>query len=345
MLHPTHAKQQRTSRLGRSNKDALKSTRDSDRAGRRRPARQIGINNTLRRRAGGGYEPKSKTLLHFGDKVKGFNYGSLPPSVANEAREAAAKIRKAGDNYQYCAGEYLAAIRSKLEHGHWLAWLELELGFSDQVARNYMAYYEFAQRYSLDVAGLFLANVIYRLASAPQPVQKQLIARAKTGESITLLDVRRAHDAYRPRRPVLKDSGDIQHEDTPDRVGEGIEIDAGDVETVEESDEKAAPTADPLYGVALDVGAQLIDVLRNHPTCDWFQKALSALICNPVRCREALVHAHEGLAIARQRRGKLIEQTPSESDTQAFESEPAGGAGSTGGYASGQDGSGIPARR
>ena len=107
---------------------------------------------------------------------------------------------------------------------------------------------------------------------------------------------------------MLKD----RHEDTPDRVGEGIEIDAGDVETVEESDEKAAPTADPFYGVALDVGAQLIDVLRNHPTCDWFQKALSALICNPVRCREALVHAHEGLAIARQRRGKLIEQTPSE---------------------------------
>jgi hypothetical protein len=119
-----------------------------------------------------GTEPKSKTLLHFGDKVKGFNYGSLPRNVANEAREAAAKIRKAGDNFQYYAGEFLTAIHSKLEHGHWLAWLQLELGFSDQVARNYIAYYEFAQRHGLDVAGLFLAHVVYRLASAPNRMRE-----------------------------------------------------------------------------------------------------------------------------------------------------------------------------
>jgi hypothetical protein len=255
-------------------------------------------------------EPKSKTLLHFGDKVKGFNYESLPRSVANEAREAAAKIRKAGDIFQYCAGEFLTAIHAKLEHGHWLAWLQLELGFSDQVARNYMAYYEFAQRHGLDVAGLFLAHVVYRLASAPNPVQKQLIVRAKAGEAIALSDVRRAYDAYRPRRLVLQHSGDIQHQDTSDRVGAGIEIDAGNVEADENLDEKANPPVVPLHSLALNFATQLIDVLRNHPTCDWFQNALSVLVCDPIQCREALVHAHEGLAIAWQRRGKLIEQTP-----------------------------------
>ena len=240
-----------------------------------------------------GTEPKSKTLLHFRDKVKGFNYESLPLNVANEAREAAAKIRKAGGNFQYCAGKFLTAIHSQLAHGHWLAWLQLELGFSDQVARNYMAYYEFAQRHGLDVARLFLAHVVYRLASAPQPVQKQLIVRAETGESTTLLDVRRAHDAYRPRRPALQDSRDIQHQDTSDRVGAGIEIDVGDVGADEELDEEINPSDDPWHMLA----EKLITVLLHHPERWRFHVQMHALISDASLCQQVLARVAKGIAL------------------------------------------------
>jgi hypothetical protein len=243
-----------------------------------------------------GTEPKCKTLLHFGDKVKGFNYESLPLNVANEAREAAAKIRQAGDNFQYCAGEFLTAIHSQLAHGHWLAWLQLELGFSAQAARNYMAYYEFARRHGLGVARLFLAHVVYRLASAPQPIQKQLIVRAETGKSITLLDVRRAHDAYRPRRPALQDSRDIQHQDTLARVGAGIEIDVGDVGADEELDEEINPSDDRWHMLA----EKLITVLLHHPERWRFHVQMHALISDASLCQQVLARVAEGIAVFRE---------------------------------------------
>ena len=76
---------------------------------------------------------KSKTVLLFGDEVKGFNYGSLPSDVANEARIIASELRKAADNYHYRVGQQLTAIRPKFEHGQWEVWVVLEVGFSPQV--------------------------------------------------------------------------------------------------------------------------------------------------------------------------------------------------------------------
>ena len=98
---------------------------------------------------------KSKTVLLFGDEVKGFNYESLPSDVANEARKIASELRKAADNYHYRAGQQLTAIRPKFEHGQWEVWVGLEVGFSPQVSRNYMRYYGFAQEFDIDIARLF----------------------------------------------------------------------------------------------------------------------------------------------------------------------------------------------
>ena len=99
--------------------------------------------------------------------------------MADVARKVAAEIRKAEDNYYYRVGDYLTAIHQKLRvPGYWTAWLRLEVGISPQNAQNYTGYYRFSQIYGEDVAKLFLASVVYRLASAPASVTLLLMRRA-----------------------------------------------------------------------------------------------------------------------------------------------------------------------
>ena len=81
---------------------------------------------------------ESKTILYSDDGTERFNYKSLPADVANAAHKIASDIRKAEDNCYNRIGDYLTAIRQKLEYGHWTAWLRLEVGYLPQNAQNYM---------------------------------------------------------------------------------------------------------------------------------------------------------------------------------------------------------------
>ena len=245
---------------------------------------------------------KSKTVLLFGDEVKGFNYESLPSDVANEARKIASELREAADKYHYRAGQQLTAIRPKFEHGQWEVWVELEVGFSPQVSRNYMWYYGFAQEFGIDIARLFRPSVVYRLASAPDPIKLLLIQRAKAGERISILDVQQAErSAHQPPRPALNDRGDDRGKEAPERSGDDIEggHHAG---TDEQLDEETNPSVDRLHGVAVDFADKLVAVLSDHPKCCWFQKQAHALISEPLRCQEVMAQVDEGLAVHQRRK-------------------------------------------
>jgi hypothetical protein len=70
-------------------------------------------------------------------------------------------------------GELLTQTRAALPHGHWLAWLEANIGFAERTARNYIRVYREQDRIkSANVADLTDA---YGLLSEPA-VEQQLKA-------------------------------------------------------------------------------------------------------------------------------------------------------------------------
>ena len=100
-----------------------------------------------------------------------------------------------------------------------------------------MAYYEFSTAATAKTSPNFSWPRGLQTRQRTQASPEAMIVRAKTGEAITLSDVRRAHDAYRPRDRVAAQRR-FQHQGTSDRVGADIEIDAGNVEADEKLDEK-----------------------------------------------------------------------------------------------------------
>jgi hypothetical protein len=74
-----------------------------------------------------------------------------------------------------------------LGHGHWLAWLDAEFGWSDRTALNYMRAYELGLK-SETVSDLDLPlRDLYRLAapSTPTEIRDGIVARINSGESVT----------------------------------------------------------------------------------------------------------------------------------------------------------------
>src|SRR3954468_8151062 len=73
--------------------------------------------------------------------AQGFNYSALPADVAAAARAAADRI-KGRHQRQIAAiietGRDLLAIKERLGHGWFLAWLQAEFAWTDRTARNYM---------------------------------------------------------------------------------------------------------------------------------------------------------------------------------------------------------------
>jgi Protein of unknown function (DUF3102) len=122
--------------------------------------------------------------------ARGFNYAALEPRAAERARSAADNIRqmvrKSLDDL-IDIGSELLAVKEALGHGRFQAWLDAEFGWSERMARNFMA-----------VAGRFSKTAIiadlpieptaaYLLAapSTPDSACQAAIARARAGERIT----------------------------------------------------------------------------------------------------------------------------------------------------------------
>src|SRR3954447_14910586 len=73
--------------------------------------------------------------------VVAFDYDTLAPEIAAEARAAPGRINERIRAYQGAiieAGRDLLAIKERLEHGSFLAWIEAEFGMTGRTAQNYM---------------------------------------------------------------------------------------------------------------------------------------------------------------------------------------------------------------
>ena len=140
--------------------------------------------------------------------------------------------------------------------------------------------YRFSQSYGEDVAKLFLPSVVYRLASVPESVTLLLIKRAKTGERITVSDVRQAvYDADQPERAALIGAGDDRAKYASDhsdghKVGDGGDDSDADAQL----DEKIGPSDDHLRICGANLVEKLITLLLHHPERWWFYVQMHALI-------------------------------------------------------------------
>jgi hypothetical protein len=122
--------------------------------------------------------------------ARGFNYAGLEAKAAERAQAGAEKIRqmmrKSLDDLMDI-GRELLAVKEALGHGRFQAWLDAEFGWSERMARNFMAV---AARFSKTaiIADLPIEpTAAYLLAapSTPNSACQAAIVRARAGERIT----------------------------------------------------------------------------------------------------------------------------------------------------------------
>lgn len=99
-------------------------------------------------------------------------------------------------------GAKLIEVKERLGHGYFGTWLEAEFGWTERTAQRFMSV---AGRFkSVAVSDLnFAPSALYLLAapSTPEPVRKEALARAQSGERITPSTARTIVEAHKPSQP------------------------------------------------------------------------------------------------------------------------------------------------
>jgi protein gp37 len=97
-------------------------------------------------------------------------------------------------------GRLLIECRERCSHGHWLAWLEAEFGWTDRTALNFMRVYELSLK-SETVSDLDLPMRSLYLLAAPSTTESartEVIERANGGERLEHVEVREIIAAHSP---------------------------------------------------------------------------------------------------------------------------------------------------
>ena len=90
-------------------------------------------------------------------------------------------------------GRRLTLCKEIVGFGNWLAWLQLEFGWSEATARNFMRVHELVQSKCANFADLNLpVSTLYLLAapSTPDPVRDEVLERAAAGEHVSPAQVK-----------------------------------------------------------------------------------------------------------------------------------------------------------
>jgi hypothetical protein len=121
----------------------------------------------------------------------GFNYASLDPDVAAGAIEAADRIRSRMQNNMLETGRDLIAVKERLEHGAFGAWIRAEFDMSLRTAERCMNASRLLAGKS-DTVSRLPHSVIYALAapSAPVAVVNKMIDDVEAGATITAAQIK-----------------------------------------------------------------------------------------------------------------------------------------------------------
>jgi Protein of unknown function (DUF3102) len=120
-----------------------------------------------------------------------FNYASLDPDVAVDAREAAQRIQTRMRNNILETGRDLIAVKDRMEHGAFGAWVSAELNISMRTAERCMNGSRLLARKS-DTVSHLPHSIIYALAtpSAPVAVVDKIIDDVEAGVTITAAQIK-----------------------------------------------------------------------------------------------------------------------------------------------------------
>jgi hypothetical protein len=89
-------------------------------------------------------------------------------------------------------GSRLAKARPLIGHGHWLAWLKTEFGWSDERARRFINVFELAKFHTvLDLDLSLGALYVLGAPSTSKEIREEIVARCKEGESFSPAGVQR----------------------------------------------------------------------------------------------------------------------------------------------------------
>jgi hypothetical protein len=141
------------------------------------------------------------------DRPAAFDYASLDPALATDARAAIARIRARIRSARYEIGHDLIAIKSQMDHGTFGNWIAAELGITLRTAENYMNAAKFVEGKSESVS-LLPPSAIYALAapSAPTEIVQEVLAAVDAGTLIPVNEIRQklnpAADARRKLEAV-----------------------------------------------------------------------------------------------------------------------------------------------
>lgn len=141
-----------------------------------------------------------------------FDYSSLDPAVASQARASAARIKEQFQKYRASiieAGRELLAIKDQLGHGNFGPWLEAEFQMAERTAQRYMSV---AAAFSdkSDIVSVLPQTALIELAapSTPEHVRAEVVKRVEAGEPIKPTEiktmVREAREADRKTKEEEK---------------------------------------------------------------------------------------------------------------------------------------------
>jgi hypothetical protein len=134
----------------------------------------------------------------------GFNYGQLDPDAACTAREAATAIQNELRRSISTIGQYLRAVKDKLNHGQWLEWLDRAVGIKPRSAQNYMTIARFLTGKNANFAYL-PSSVICALARAPVEIVSELEEEvANTGNLPSAQEITRRINVARAQERTPK---------------------------------------------------------------------------------------------------------------------------------------------
>jgi hypothetical protein len=130
-------------------------------------------------------------LIVSGAEKNSFDYTILSPDMADEARAAAGRIKDRLRTSTQEIGRELLAIKAKLPHGTFSAWVTAEFGISDRMSQNYMNCAKFLVRKS-ETVSLLPPSALYALSAptAAPEVVKAVLADVDAGVPLTAMMIR-----------------------------------------------------------------------------------------------------------------------------------------------------------
>jgi hypothetical protein len=161
------------------------------------------------------------------DRPAAFDYATLDPALAADARAAIARIRARIRSARYEIGHDLIAIKSRMDHGTFGNWVAAELGITLRTAENYMNAARFVEG-KTEAISLLPPSAIYALAapSAPSNIVQEVLAAVDAGTLIPVTEIRQKLNtaaAARRKPEAVKSAEQQERERDNKRIALAVE--------------------------------------------------------------------------------------------------------------------------